>query len=81
MKVSIADQSSFRALDLNLPATPSTEMLVSLDDFLACESEELPAREGPCFPGCRSWGASASMAAAVCLLAENHPVGIVGRVS
>ena len=64
VKVSIADQSSFRALDLNLPATPSTEMLVSLDDFRGCETEELPARDGPCFVGV-DLGSSASMSAAV----------------
>ena len=64
VQVSIADQSSFRALDLNLPATPSTEMLVSLDDFRGCETEELPARDGPCFVGV-DLGSSASMSAAV----------------
>ena len=49
VQVSIADQASFRALDLNLPATPSTEMLVALDDFLNCEVKALPPRSGPAF--------------------------------
>ena len=64
VKVSIADQSSFRALDLNRPSTPSTELLVSVDDFLDCETHQLPARDGSCFVGV-DLGSSASMSAAV----------------
>ena len=60
----VSDQSSFRALDLNRPAVPSTELLVSVDDFLDCETEDLPAREGAAFVGV-DLGASASMTAAV----------------
>ena len=61
----------FRALGFESACgTPSTEMLVSVDDFCDCETEELPARDGPAFVGV-DLGSSASMSAAVCLLAEN----------
>ena len=62
--VTTSDQASFRALDLNRPAVPSTELLVSVDDFLDCETDELPARDGSCFVGV-DLGSSASMSAAV----------------
>ena len=62
--ITTSDQSSFLALDLNRPAVPSTELLVSVDDFLDCETEELPAREGAAFVGV-DLGSSASMSAAV----------------
>ena len=59
------DQASFRALDMNRPSTPSTELLVSVDDFLDCETKDLPPRDGPAFVGV-DLGSSASMSAAVC---------------
>ena len=62
--VTTSDQASFRALDMNRPAVPSTELLVSVDDFLDCETDELPARDGSCFVGV-DLGSSASMSAAV----------------
>ena len=62
--ITTSDQASFLALDMNRPSTPSTELLVSVDDFLDCETEELPAREGPAFVGV-DLGSSASMSAAV----------------
>ena len=62
--VTTSDQASFRALDLNRPAVPSTELLVSVDDFLDCETDELPSRAGSCFVGV-DLGSSASMSAAV----------------
>ena len=62
--VTISDQASFRALDMNRPSVPSTELLVSVDDFLDCETHELPARDGGCFVGV-DLGSSASMSAAV----------------
>ena len=62
--ITTSDQSSFRALDLNRPAVPSTELLVGVDDFLDCETDKLPARDGPCFVGV-DLGSSASMSAAV----------------
>ena len=71
VKVSIADQSSFRALDLNRPSTPSTELLVGVDDFLDCETDELPARAGPCFVGF-DLGSSASLSAAVAYWPETY---------
>ena len=67
--ITTSDQASFRALDLNRPSTPSTELLVSVDDFLDCETEDLPARDGPCFVGV-DLGSSASMCAAVCYWPE-----------
>ena len=49
--ITTSDQSSFRALDMNRPSVPSTELLVGVDDFLDCETDQLPARDGPCFVG------------------------------
>ena len=60
----VADQSSFRALDMNQAVDPAASMLVSLSDWQACEVWELPAREGPCFVGYDA-GGSVSMTAAV----------------
>ena len=45
--VTVSDQASFRALDLNRPSTPSTELLVGVDDFVDCETDKLPSRDGP----------------------------------
>ena len=64
VKVTTSDQLSFRALDLNQPANPAAEMLVALDDFMACETPELPERKGACYLGV-DLGGSASMTAAV----------------
>ena len=43
-----SDQSSFRALDLNQPQNPATEMLCSVDDWQACvvPKADLPPRDG-----------------------------------
>ena len=62
--ITTSDQASFRALDLNRPSVPSTELLVGVDDFLDCETDQLPARDGVCFIGL-DLGSSASMSAAV----------------
>ena len=61
--VTIADQSSFKSLDMNMAVNPAAECLVSLDDWLACEVRELPARDGPCYVGYDA-GGSVSMTAA-----------------
>ena len=61
-----ADQASFRALDLNLPGSPSREMVCSPDDWSACTvpQEKLPARSGACFIGFDAGGSSSMTAAA-----------------
>ena len=69
--ITTTDQSSFRALDLNRPAVPSTELLVSVDDFLDCETKDLPPRDGPAFVGA-DLGSSASMGAVVCYWPKSH---------
>ena len=61
--VTIADQSSFRALDMNQAVDPSAQLLVSLSDWEACEVDELPDRIGPCYVGYDA-GGSVSMTAA-----------------
>ena len=51
---SALDQASFRAHDLNLPQSPSRELLCDPDDWRACEVStpaELPARDGSCVVG------------------------------
>ena len=48
------DQASFRAHDLNLPQSPSRELLCDPDDWRACEVStpaELPPRDGDCVVG------------------------------
>ena len=57
---STADQASFLALDLNLPATPGTEMICSLADWSKCETEDPPEPSKRCWLGL-DMGGSASM--------------------
>ena len=67
VSVTILDQSSFRALDMNQAQDPSAHVLISLSDWRACElpeGDELPEREGSCYLGV-DLGGSASMTAAV----------------
>ena len=59
---STADQSSYRALDLNLPATPGVEMVCSVTDWAKCETPDPPAPSKRCWIGL-DMGGSASMAA------------------
>ena len=51
--VTVSDAPSFRALDLNLPQSPTREMLCDPSDLKTCfvDEAELPARSGPCFIG------------------------------
>ena len=49
---------------MNQPANPAAEMLVALDDWMACETAELPERKGACYLGV-DLGGSVSMTAAV----------------
>ena len=58
-----SEQSSFRAFDMNQPATPGKEIIVSVADFARCSDREQPEREGRCFVGF-DCGGSASMTAA-----------------
>ena len=65
--VSVLDQSSFKSLDMNMAVDPSAHVLVSLNDWRACElpeGEDFPEREGGCYLGV-DLGGSASMTAAV----------------
>ena len=62
--VTRSDESSFRALDLNQPATPGAEMIFSLAEWQACivSEAELPPRTGACCVGF-DLGGSSSMTA------------------
>ena len=62
------DQSSFRAMELNLPATPGAELIVTLHDWQSCvhEPEDMPERGGRVWVGFDA-GSSASMSAWVAL--------------
>ena len=53
VSVTRSDESSFRALDLNQPGRPGSEMIFSLDEWLACvvTESELPPRTGRCCVG------------------------------
>ena len=62
--VSVADQSSFRSLDLNLPGSPSREMAVDLDSWRAVEVQHVAKRSGPCYLGFDAGGAQSMSAAA-----------------
>ena len=64
--VTISDQPSFRSLELNLPGSPSREMLCSHEDWARCEVSTLPPRSGSCVVGIDN-GGSKSMSAAVVL--------------
>jgi phage terminase large subunit-like protein len=58
------DLSAFRLLHLNERISDATnEPLVTIDDWLACETDDLPARAGPLVVGL-DLGGSASMSAA-----------------
>ena len=60
-----ADAASFRAYDLNQPRRPSDEMLCQVDEWVACETETLPDRAGPCVVGFDIGGSSSLTALAV----------------
>ncbi len=61
-----ADQASFRAHDLNLPGSPSRELVLTLSDWRRCVVDVLPERDGVCVVGF-DLGGSASMTAAAAL--------------
>ena len=51
--VTRSDETSYRALDLNMPGRPGSEMIFSLDEWQACivSEGELPQRTGQCCVG------------------------------
>ena len=50
--VTVSDAPSFKALDMNLPQSPTREMLCDPSDLIACFVDELPEKRGPVFVGC-----------------------------
>ena len=50
--VTVSDRPSFMALDMNMPQSPSREMLCDPADLAACFVDELPERRGPVYVGC-----------------------------
>lgn len=58
-----ADQGAFRAYDLNARLNPARDSLVDVDQWLRCETKELPHRNGPAFLAL-DLGGSRSMTAA-----------------
>ena len=64
VSVTRSDESSFRALDLNQPGKPGSEMILSLAEWQACivSEAELPPRSGECCIGF-DLGGSSSMTA------------------
>ena len=70
--VTRSDESSFRALDLNQPATPGSEMIFSLSEWQQCvvSEAELPPRSGQCCIGF-DLGGSSSMTAFAAVWPDN----------
>ena len=66
IKENPADEAAFRAFDLNANLDPYRDVLVTVDQWKACERDELPARSGQCFVGI-DLGGSAAMCAAVAI--------------
>ena len=61
--VTPTDLSTFLAFDLNLPQSPTREMIFAPADLTACVVEELPERAGPCYLGLDFGGATSGTAA------------------
>ena len=61
--VTPTDLASFLAFDLNLPQSPTREMIFAPADLTACVAEELPERAGPCYLGLDFGGATSGTAA------------------
>ena len=64
VSVTRSDEASFRALDLNQPGKPGSEMIFSLDEWQQCvvSEDDLPPRTGQCCVGF-DLGGSSSMTA------------------
>ena len=60
--VTVSDQASFRSLELNLPGSPSRELLCTPQDWAALEVSTLPPRSGGVFIGFDCGGARAMTA-------------------
>ena len=58
------DQPGFRAWDLNQRLRPDVQPILQVSQWLACETEELPPRKGPCFVGYDGGGSKSMTAAA-----------------
>ena len=65
--VTRSDESSFRALDLNQPGKPGSEMIFSLAEWQQCvvSEDDLPPRTGECCVGFDLGGSSSMTALAV----------------
>ena len=77
VSVTVSDESSFRALDLNQPISPTSEMIFSLSDWLRCVvpiRDNLPPRTGRVFIGFDLGGSSSLTALAA--LFENGRVEV-----
>ena len=77
VSVTVSDESSFRALDLNQPVSPESEMIFSVSDWLKCvvPISDLPDRTGRCFIGF-DLGGSSSLTALAVLFPENGRVEV-----
>ena len=76
VSVTVSDESSFRALDLNQPVSPTSEMIFSVSDWLKCvvPISDLPDRTGRVFIGFDLGGSSSLTALAA--LFENGRVEV-----
>ena len=61
--VTPTDLNSFLAFDLNLPQSPTREMIFAPADLTACFVDELPERSGNCYLGLDFGGATSGTAA------------------
>ena len=61
--VTPTDLSSYLAFDLNLPQSPTREMIFAPSDLTACVTGELPDRAGNCYLGLDFGGATSGTAA------------------
>ena len=60
-----AEQSAFRAFDLNLPSEPGREMIVDVQSWELVATQPRPERSGPFFVGLDAGGSASMTAAAI----------------
>ena len=72
-----ANQAAFRAYDLNLPQSPSREVICTVHDWKQCLVDELPPRSGYCYVGL-DLGSGTSMTAAVMYWPQTHRLEVTG---